>query len=396
MTDSVERSGPTPLRVRLLAYGLFVLLGLAVIELGARVIYVAWDAGLSQLVITDVDLADHLDRYEMVDPDNPRHWLLRAGTDWRLADLIEAKDVRDATLGKQRLTELQARHGLTPDQVVMRINSDGFKGPELDPTHASPRILALGDSCTFGTWLDKKSYPRTLERTLREQGHDVEVINGGVEGYSPRNHVLRLDEYRQLEAEIVTLYVGWNAIYSNRIANQHPLHAVRLIKTIVRLILGQNQLQGLASIADPGDPLVSELKSIDLPFFDDVIAIADELSQHGAQIVLLTLPGLFVSDTKPSDKALDMGHLPPYTNNPYALAALTENYNQRLRALAKDRAWALVDLEQWSRQALIPRDQYFFDSVHLEESGQQLIGEFLATQLAPMLTDRPAERHSMP
>ena len=46
-------------------------------------------------------------------------------------------------------------------ESLFRINSDGFKGPEIDSTHALIRILALGDSTTFG--LGSVDYPSSLQ-----------------------------------------------------------------------------------------------------------------------------------------------------------------------------------------------------------------------------------------
>jgi len=55
-------------------------------------------------------------------------------------------------------------------------------------------ILAFGDSLTAGYGLDpEQAFPRQLEQALRQQGHDVRVINGGVSGDTSSAGLSRLD-----------------------------------------------------------------------------------------------------------------------------------------------------------------------------------------------------------
>lgn len=60
-----------------------------------------------------------------------------------------------------------------------------------------------------------------------------------------------------------------------------------------------------------------------------------------------------------SPKALNVGHLPYFTENPFVLAKLTERLNVALRGLAERRGFGLIDFEAWSIQALQPRDIFF-------------------------------------
>jgi hypothetical protein len=65
--------------------------------------------------------------------------------------------------------------------ITYRVNSQGLRSPELygDTT---PRILALGDSCTWGWGVKQdESYPSVLQRALdtRYRARRYEVINAG-------------------------------------------------------------------------------------------------------------------------------------------------------------------------------------------------------------------------
>jgi lysophospholipase L1-like esterase len=89
------------------------------------------------------------------------------------------------------------------EYASFRINEYGFRGPELSEGARVQRIACLGDSSTFGLWLDGaaddlehpwirfEGYPQELTRLLAEQDvRGVEVVNAGVQGYTS-SHGLR-------------------------------------------------------------------------------------------------------------------------------------------------------------------------------------------------------------
>jgi lysophospholipase L1-like esterase len=90
-------------------------------------------------------------------------------------------------------------------------NSLGLRGPE--PRHdGSPRILALGDSCTMG-WKVRQdeSYPAVLEKQLEAAGTRVQVLNAGVPGYTSHQGLSYLREAGlALDPEVVVIAFGWN------------------------------------------------------------------------------------------------------------------------------------------------------------------------------------------
>lgn len=71
------------------------------------------------------------------------------------------------------------------------INSLGFRGREWDPGDTTAvRILAIGDSFTFGMGVDQDaSWPMVLESQLRATGHDVAIANLGMPGAAPSDYV---------------------------------------------------------------------------------------------------------------------------------------------------------------------------------------------------------------
>ena len=78
----------------------------------------------------------------------------------------------------------QGREGLLGSYI--RINRHGHRGPEVEEEKPPGvfRVLCLGDSFTFGSGVqDEETFPRVLEKRLRDAGYRAEVLNAGVAGW---------------------------------------------------------------------------------------------------------------------------------------------------------------------------------------------------------------------
>lgn len=375
-----------------------ILTSALVIEGSARLFFAIKDGLRYRLGTVDLSL---LDEYEIQDPQQPWNIRLKPGYSVTVDQVILSKKEAGKILSESYLQDRAGQLKMPRDAVVMRINGDGFKGPDIDKTHSRIRILTIGDSCTFGTIFDEYSYPRTVERELKRLEKHVEVINAGVEGYEPANVLARIDEFKALRPEITTIYIGWNALYQEPFASgvEKYLKSVGLVRKVYQKIrakiIGHTQAALEAykkpKHVDRDAAAVQVLEGFQPSFFTDLETIVKEMRGAGSKVILLTLPGLFTLDEEPTPRALEIGHLPTFTDNPYVLAKMSTEYNKLLRRLAKEQGLVLVDLEEWSRESLRPRDKYFFDSVHLYEEGQVLIGQYLATQLVSLLSHNSGE-----
>jgi lysophospholipase L1-like esterase len=340
-----------------------------------------------------------LDVYEMADPVRPGRWRLRPGYRGTLHDVLEAKRAAGRVLAVRHMEEVATALGIGPDEVAIEVNAEGFRGPALRRDHTDFRILALGDSCTFGTPVaERYTYARSMERELLTRGHRVEVVNGGVEGYDPSDVLARLDEFRALRPAITTLYIGWNALYRERYLDNarglaRHLYSVRLfrhVRTLVENRLADPRQAALEAFERPkrpdrGAPEIALLDDYQPSFVRQLVRIVEALQAAGSRVVIVTLPGLYTMDRDPSPHALEIGHLPTFTDNPFVLARMAGRYNETLRAIAHDRGLELVDLEAWARETLQPADEHFIDSVHLDERSQEQAGLYFAGALAPLL-----------
>ncbi|MFQ5585210.1 MAG: SGNH/GDSL hydrolase family protein [Thermodesulfobacteriota bacterium] len=363
-----------------------------ILEGGARIAFAYQDNIEAWLAIGLRDL----DAYEIADSHHPGHYKLRRGFSQTLKGLIAAKEEGGHILGVQYIKDRAKVLNIAEDEILFQINSDGFKGPEIDRSHSRLRVLTIGDSCTFGTYFDWYSYPRSLERELQRMGRGVEVINGGVRGYKPKDILYRIEEFKALRPEITTIYIGWNALYAEvPFGVERYLYTVRLLKKAYKWFLVSRMGQQEAALRAYNKPKNPErgargVRSLDrytFSFMNDVEEIVREMQSAGSMVVVLTLPGLFVMDGEVTGRALEIGHLPTFTDNPYVIAKMSEEYNKGLRRLAQKYNLRVIDLDEWSRDALNPRDAYFSDSVHLYEEGQEMIGKYMARELLPLLPE---------
>lgn len=98
-------------------------------------------------------------------------------------------------------------------RVPVRINSEGFRGPELRLAGAARRVVVYGDSFVEAEFSPlEETFTEYLGRNLREATHaPVEVVNAGVVAYGPDQVSLRIeDEADRLKPDllVVAIYAG--------------------------------------------------------------------------------------------------------------------------------------------------------------------------------------------
>lgn len=112
-----------------------------------------------------------------------------------------------------RLREDQTLKSRWFSNLSYRINSAGIRGDEIKDIKVGQRILALGNSCTFGWGVPRENcWTTLLERSLRLKLLDssLEVVNAGIPGYSSFQGKKYFQELLKLQPDIVLIMFGWN------------------------------------------------------------------------------------------------------------------------------------------------------------------------------------------
>ncbi len=273
------------------------------------------------------------------------------------------------------------------------INSKGFRGREFTPLPAPGfvRILAIGDSCTFGTVATvstgEPAYPERLETLLNTKGSGrYEVINAGVEGYDSRLAKRRLELALKYRPTVVLLYIGWNDIYATdpsastqqrtSIAQSRLIYRSYALRILGRLAFeirkGWNKLFG-------DTPREKALHAARNFYPAEYLGRLREMIQlarsQDASVVVLTLPNIFGPRTSQED--LRRAHYPWFSHDPEVVRALAENYNDRIRRVAEEEHVALADTAA-TIDAIPDKGKLFADAYHMYGPGHQILAERLA------------------
>ena len=110
-------------------------------------------------------------------------WMMEWGAGWRLYATH-----RNAGLiwGPYSVVE----HATEEFSYQARINNLGFRDRDFPVRRSSAkRVLAIGDSFTYGWGVDaENSWPKVMERELRQGGLEIEIANLGAPGAGPREY----------------------------------------------------------------------------------------------------------------------------------------------------------------------------------------------------------------
>lgn len=188
--------------------------------------------------------------------------------------------------------------------VNYQINSKGFRGPEPDSRPVDLRILALGNSCTFGWGVPwEQSWTCRLEHLIEAETDigNVEVINAGVPGYSSHQGRIYFEKRLvDLRPDMVLVTFGWNDHWvagkgitdadhkapSGWILSLHNLASkTQLFQFTRKVILSATDKQDTVELDDVG------LCRVPLDqFYGNLVAIVKAARAHDVEPVLLTPP----------------------------------------------------------------------------------------------------------
>jgi len=254
------------------------------------------------------------------------------------------------------------------------INSLGLNGQEVDPIKKKKRLLALGNSCTFGWGVAyENGYVTRLRKLL---GESYEVINGAVPGYSSLQGLrfYRSDLYR-LRPDIVLILFAFNDHWAaaSQIADKDQklppqfildiqnnlarLHTYRLMKKLILSTMEKNP----DSLFDRTKP-VYRVGPED--FRKNLTALCRAIRSNGARPILLTSP----------IPSLQLYYPPGYHSGLHRFHA---RYNTIIREVAVAEGAGLVDLAVEFDKYDNLFDDPLVDAIHFNKRGHKLAAELI-------------------
>lgn len=269
------------------------------------------------------------------------------------------------------------------------INSSGMRGPEVSAKSDTYRIIALGNSCTFGwgvafgdTWVHR------LQKLLNEQmsNRTIEVINAGVPGYTSLQGKRYLaDDLIALQPDMVLVMFGHNDHFpagrgisdsaqqldnSILIESQNLLSKLRLYRLLRKGFLQVTSDTTKARLDDIG----SVKRVSQHEFFVNLREIARIAKDFDMQPVLLIPPVASLENYyEGSEGAVSNFH------------HLHELYQKQMVRASQYEEAPIVDLQAAFSDYHTLFDDANNDPIHFNRQGHQVAARAIAEAIAPLI-----------
>jgi len=282
---------------------------------------------------------------------------------------------------------------LKPNQTVKskffqghsyRINSAGLRDNEISKEKNKPRIIALGNSCTFGWGVESDLiYASRLEQIFE---YHYEIINAGVPGYSSfQGQVFFESELLNLNPDYVLILFGWNdhwaaangisdtdqQLPSEFIINiQNIFSNFHLYRVIKKALLSSIE-SDIDSLFDRED-LIYRVSVTDFEL--NIKSICRAAQNNHAVPVLITAPIPSLEN-----------YYPPGSRS--GLHRFHKLYNQTIRKIAKQDSVLLVDAALEFDKHSNLYDDASLDPIHFNTKGHEILAQLIAAQITASSLD---------
>lgn len=307
----------------------------------------------------------------------------------------EPFEVFDGEYGVYRL--VPGVHAVRGGRVT--INEAGLRGPPLRPRGADDaRIVALGDSCTFGGDADGQTWPALLRASdaplARALGvDDVEVLNGAISGLDSTGGRRRLESVLlPLEPDLVVVYLGWNDLMKRSPAAQRaatPWERARrriddlwLVRGLRKALFSMLRPRLTSPETGPASDTGRFADFVPAVFEANLTAIVEASRDAGAGVLLVTLPTGLRRDTTAARIAERQIGFPFFAaaDRVGDFLTLIDRYNRAIRQVGARSGAPVVDLAR--AFARTPEaDLLFWDTMHPNRAGQERIAAAIAASI---------------
>ena len=262
------------------------------------------------------------------------------------------------------------------------INSRGLRGPEIEPTDTKTRVLALGNSCTFGWGIPYRDiFTSVLQQQLNASagGDFYQVINAGIPGYSSFQGKRFLPQLMDLHPSAVLIMFGWNdhfpAGHKIRDSQQRvpPGVILSLQNLLSRLKLYQFMRKTLLSVTEDRQ----ELRLDDISLTRRVTR--QEMGENLREMIQFTrnqgaMPILLIPPVASVDIYFHGGNSPFHK--------LHQSYQNEIRKIAVLSNTRLIDLQAVFDEHNDLYDDAAADPIHFNALGHEVAATTLADSLS--------------
>ena len=265
-----------------------------------------------------------------------------------------------------------------------KLNSLGFRGPELDPN--LPKLMCVGSSETFGqTEPEGMEWPRQVERLLK----GVQVVNTGFAGETFPTSVKRLPERLATVKPVAVLLYPSVAHYLS-VPYVHyagppppPRPVPRMLSRLetvfkqvvpLKLMTYLRQRQ-IARDAPAYGPLLDNIPpDLAARFEKDLQTAARLIREAGAQPIFITHANRFGKTVTPEERFMLISWRRFYPNlREEGFLPMETTMNNIIRHVAMDEGAPLIDAAPE-----MPRGpRYFSDFVHFTAEGATIFSRFV-------------------
>lgn len=278
------------------------------------------------------------------------------------------------------------------------INSLGLRGPEIKKEKGIGvfRIIALGDSCTFGVGSQEATYPQLLEAKLNDDGNKYQVINAGVPAYTSSQLFLYLqNDLINYKPDLILVYIGWNNIwtYKNPAANTAYSPQARKFSRILSksltfallrdYIINPLRVKLAATCKNskqhpvPLDKINEKLAN----FKNDITKIIDLAKENNCRLILFTLPTP-IRTGMTANQAVKFKLVNTWTDGNEVFLKILKQLNIKIRDFASAKKTEIIDFNLiFNRLSGNQTEGFFADAVHLNDAGSGFIVPFVAEKI---------------
>jgi len=276
----------------------------------------------------------------------------------------------------------------------IRIDSRGFRGPELEVPKPEGRIrlAILGGSTSFCAEVsgNEATWPQVLVDLLRAEHPGVEFdhVNGGVPGYTTVQSLVNLEQrIAPLEPDVLLVYHAKNDLkheaheraVAEGLLDESRARDTESTWSLTWNLFWKNVRYRKRASGEVSRPLEFEPEDLSRDFRRDLRALLDSASAHAPMVAVATFSVRPRPSQTPEEQrrgsASSLYYMPYMTVD--GLVKGFVEFNRIVREETRDAGLLLIEAEE----AIPATEECFADSVHFTDEGCRRMAELVLQAL---------------